>query len=81
MNVATLITRTRTYLGTASDDPQFTDTILLPIAGEAYDSLLRDIQELNPGWFATSVTLTPVSATSRSYIFASQSPAITNFNG
>lgn len=81
MNVSALNTRCRTYLGTAEDDPQYTDTILLAVAGEAYESLCRDIQELNPGWFATTVSLTPASSTSRVYAFASQSPAITDFNG
>ena len=81
MNVAAIHTLCRSLLGTADDDPQFSDAILLPFTLQAYDSLLRDIQELNPGWMATSVTLTAVSSTSRTYTFASQSPAITDFNG
>ena len=81
MNVAAIHTLCRSFLGTADDDPQYTDTILLPLTGQAYDSLLRDIQELNPGWFATSVTLAAASVTSHTYAFASQSPAITDFNG
>lgn len=81
MNVAALNLRTRTYLGTAEDDPQFTDGILTPIANEAYQSLIRDLQEVNSSYLATFVTLSPVSATSRTYLFASQSPAITDFAG
>lgn len=81
MIVSTLCTRVRTYLGTAEDDPQYSNTILLPIAGEAYDALLHDIHELNPGYLATSVTLAAASATSHTYTFSAQSPAITDFAG
>lgn len=81
MNVTTLNLRCRTYLGTAEDDPQFTDAILLAIAGEAYDALLHDIHEISPGYLAMPVTLAAASSTSRTYTFAAQTPAITDFAG
>ena len=77
--VGTTYTLIRTLLGTSADDPQFTDTILLPIVQSAYDSLLTDLAAQNPDYLSTAVTLTADSASSHTYTFASQASPITNF--
>lgn len=79
MNRGTLTTLVRSYLGTASDDPAYTATILNPLLQSAYDSLIADIQDANPHYLSTAVTLTADSSTSHLYTFATQSPAITDF--
>ena len=73
------MTTIRVFLGTPSDDPAYSDTILNPIVQQAVDALLTDINEQNPGYNSTTVTLTADSTTSRQYTFASQSSAITDF--
>lgn len=77
---STIVTSIRRFLSAKSDDPEFTDTILNPIVQESVDSLLTDINEQNPGYNSTTVTLAADSSTSRLYTFASQSPAITDFS-
>lgn len=69
----------RSYLGTASDDPQFTATILDPLVQAAYDSILTEITDANPDYLSTSVTLAADSSTSHVYTFSSQSSPITDF--
>ena len=76
---STIVTSIRRLLGTATDDPAYTATILNPIVQEAVDSLLTDINEQNPGYNSTTVTLTADSSTSNLYTFASQSTPITDF--
>ena len=76
---STIVTGIRRLLGTKSDDPAYTDTILNPIVQQAVDSLLTDINEQNPGYNSTTVTLTADSTTSHFYTFSSQSTAITDF--
>ena len=76
---STIVTSIRRLLGTESDDPQFTDTILNPIVQEAVDSLLTDINEQNPGYNSTTATLAADSSSGRVYTFASQSTPITDF--
>lgn len=66
-------------LGTSADDAAFSATILDPIIQEAIDGLLHDMQEANPHYLATSVTLTADSGSSHLYTFALQSPAVTDF--
>lgn len=81
MTRSELATRVRQFLGTAEDDPQFSDTILNPNLQDAYSGLLEDIKQLNPGYLQTSVTLAADSATSRIYTWATQTPTITDFAG
>jgi hypothetical protein len=69
----------RRLLGTESDDPAYDDDVLNPVVQEAVDSLLADINIQNAGYFSTTVTLSADSSTSRTYTFATQAPAITNF--
>ena len=76
---STIVTSIRRLLGTADDDPAYTDTILNPIVQAAADSLLTDINEQNPGYNSTTVTLKADSSTSNLYTFASQSTPITDF--
>ncbi len=76
---STIVTSIRRFLDTPSDDPAFTATILNPIVQEAVDSLLTDINEQNPGYNSTTVTLAADSSTGRVYTFASQASAITDF--
>lgn len=76
-----LCTRVRQYLGTAEDDPQFSDTILNPNLQDAYSGLLEDIKKLNPGYLQTSATLAANSTTSRIYTLATQAAPITDFAG
>lgn len=77
---ATIVTILRVYLGTSSDDPAYTDTILNPIVQQAVDSLLTDINEANPDYNTKTVTLAADSTSSRIYTFATQSSAITDFS-
>lgn len=76
---STIVTGIRRLLGTQSDDPAYTDTILNPIVQQAVDSLLTDINEQNPGYNSTTVTLAADSSSSRFYTFSSQSSPITDF--
>ena len=75
-----IVTSIRRFLGTASDDPAYSDTILNPIVQEAADSLVTDINVQNPGYNSTTVTLSADSTTSRLYTFTTQSTAITDFS-
>ncbi len=77
---STIRTNVRTYLGTSSDDPAYTATILDPIVQQAVDSLLTDINEQNPSYNSTTVTLAADSTSSRLHTFATQSSAITDFS-
>ena len=75
-----IVTSIRRFLGTASDDPAYTDTILNPIVQEAADSLVTDINIQNPAYNSTTVTLAADTTSSRIYTFATQSTAITDFS-
>ena len=77
---ATIVTSIRRFLGTASNDPAYTDTILNPIVQEAADSLVTDINIQNPAYNSTTVTLGADSSTGRVYTFATQSTALTDFS-
>ena len=77
---ATIKTSALRFLGAKSDDPFYSDTILDPIVQEAVDSLLTDINEQNPDYNQTVVTLTAASTTSNLYALATQSPAVTDFS-
>ncbi len=79
MDRQTILTRVRTYLGTASDDPAYTDAILNPIAQEAADSILTDINQQNEGYNSTTVTLKSDTTTSYTYTFSTQATPITDF--
>ena len=76
---STIVANIRVFLATKSDDPAYTDTILNPIVQEAVDSLLTDINEQNPSYNSTTVTLAADSSSGRVYTFASQSTPITDF--
>lgn len=76
---ATIRATTLVYLGTKSDDPAYTPTILDPIIQQAVDSLITDINEQNPGYNSKTVTLTADSAASRLHTFSTQAVAITDF--
>ena len=76
---STIVTSIRRFLATPNDDPAYSDTILNPIVQEAVDSLLTDINEQNPSYNSTTVTLAADSSTGRVYTFASQSTPITDF--
>ncbi len=76
---STIVTSIRRFLGTPTDDPAYSDTILNPIVQEAVDSLLTDINEQNPDYNSTTVTLAADSSSGRVYTFASQSSPITDF--
>ncbi|KKN06681.1 hypothetical protein LCGC14_1074780 [marine sediment metagenome] len=76
---STIVTSIRRFLATPTDDPAYSDTILNPIVQEAVDSLLTDINEQNPSYNSTTVTLAADSSTGRVYTFASQSTPITDF--
>ncbi len=69
----------RILLGTSSDDPQFSDTILDPIVQQSVDSLIGAIQDANPDFLSKIVTLAADSATGLTYTFASQANPITDF--
>lgn len=77
---ATIKTSALRFLGAKSDDPFYADAILDPIVQEAVDSLLTDINEQNPDYNQTVVTLTAASASSQLYALATQSPPITDFS-
>lgn len=77
---ATIKTSALRLLGAKSDDPFYSDTILDPIVQEAVDSLLTDINEQNPSYNSTIVTLTADSSNSRLHTFATQSSALTDFS-
>ncbi len=77
---STIVASIRRYLATPSDDPAYSDTILNPIVQEAVDSLLTDINEQNPSYNSTLVTLAADSSSGRVYTFASQSSPITDFS-
>ena len=77
---ATIKTSALRFLGAKSDDPFYSNTILNPIVQEAVDSLLTDINEQNPDYNTTTVTLTAVSSSSQLYQLATQSPVITDFS-
>lgn len=79
MNLGTIKTLIRNAVGTSSDDPQYTDAVLEPIVQAAYDALIADIQLQNRGYLSTTAILTAGSATSHSYAFSAQTPAITLF--
>ena len=76
---STIVTSIRRYLGVKSDDPAYTATILNPIVQEAADSLVTDINEQNPSYNSTTVTLTADSSTSRLHTFSTQSSPLTDF--
>ena len=80
MDRDTIITRVRTYLGTTSDDPAYTETILEPIVQEAVDGIVEDINLENPGMNSTTVTLVPDSTTGHVFTFSSQTVAIIDFS-
>lgn len=75
----TVRTMVTTMLGTSDDDPAFSPTILNPLIQSAVDALLSDIQDANPDYLATSVTLAADSSSSHLYTFAAQSTALTDF--
>lgn len=77
---STILTRVRTYLGTSSDDPAYTDLILNPIAQEAVDSIVEDINLQNRGMNSATVTLVADTAAGHIYTFSSQSSPITDFS-
>lgn len=76
---ATLKTLIWGLLGTTSDDPAYSDTILDPLVQQAVDSLLHDIQEANPDYLSTSVTLAADSTSSHLYTFSTQASPVTDF--
>ncbi len=78
MDRATIRAGILAYLATPSDDPAFTAAILDPLIQEAVDSLFTDVSLQSPGWLVTTVTLT-TGATSRDYVFSTQSSPITDF--
>lgn len=80
MNLGQLRTTALTYLGTSSDDPAFTPTILNLLAQQAYSQVVADMLDSNPGYLSTTVTLTADSSTARTYTFSTQSPPITNYH-
>jgi hypothetical protein len=74
--------RIRVLLGSAEDDPAFPDDVLNPIIQEAVDGLVADILLQNPNYLLRpAVTLAAASATSHSYVFATQAVPITDFGG
>lgn len=75
-----IVTSIRLFLGTASDDPAYSDTILNPIVQQAVDSIVEDINVQNPSYNSTSVTLSADSSSVRTYTFSTQSTAITDFS-
>ncbi len=69
----------RLWLGTTDDDPAFPDTLLEPALQQGYDSLCEDIRQLNADYFATTVTLAAVSATSHQYNLAAQAALFASY--
>lgn len=74
-----IVTSIRRFLGTAADDPAYSDAILNPIVQEACDSLVTDINIQNRSYNSTTVTLAADSTTSHLYTFATQSSPLTDF--
>lgn len=68
-------------LGTSSDDPAYSNTILNPQIQDAYDALLSAILRVNPDYLTKTVTLAADGATSHNYTFSAQSPPLTDFSG
>lgn len=66
-SVATLKTNTLIYLGTTSGDKAFPAATLLFLLNNAVNGLLADIDEQNPSWTRTIVTLAAQSSTSHLY--------------
>jgi hypothetical protein len=79
VNRGTLKTLIRTYLFTSDDDPAYSDTVLDPIAQQAYDSVLSDINQAKPDYLSKTVTLAADSSASHDYIFATQAVPIDDF--
>jgi len=67
------------YLGTTADDPAYLPAVLDPIIQQAYDSIIAAIHQENRAYLSTVKTLAADSATSHTYSFTSQSPALTDF--
>ena len=59
-------------LGTTSDDPAYSSTILDPLLQAAIDGLLTDILLQNPDYLASTATITAASSTSHTYNVGSQ---------
>ena len=59
-------------LGTSSDDPAYTATILDPIIQAACDSLVEDIIQENKDYLSTTVTLSAESSTAHTYDLSGQ---------
>ena len=79
-NRGTIRTSLLALLGTSSDDPLYSATVLNPIIQQALDALLADVQDANPDYLALPpITLAADSASSHLYTFASQSTPITDF--
>lgn len=73
----------RTWLGVREDDRYYTDDRLNQLLQSAHASLLSDIDDVNPSYFTVSQTLTAEGATgddAHRYVFANQTPAISNFS-
>ncbi len=77
---ATIKTSALRYLGAKSDDPFYATAILDPTVQEAVDSLLTDINEQNPDYNTSTVTLTADASTSRLHTFSTQSSPLTDFS-
>lgn len=80
MNLGELRTSALVYLGTSSDDPAFTPTILNLLAQQAYSQLIGDMLDSNPGYLSKTVTLTPDSSTALTYTFSTQTPPVTDYH-
>lgn len=78
---ATLSTLLRTYLGTAADDPFYSDTVVNATLQEAYDDLLSEILRANPSYLQKPVTLAADGAASHLYTLATQAVPIVDFAG
>lgn len=74
-----LKTLVRTYLGTISTDPQYSDAILEPLLQDATNSLIIDMLEANPDCLSAAVTLAADSSTSHTYTLGTQSVPVTDF--
>jgi hypothetical protein len=79
MNRAQVKSLIRTYLGTGSDDPAFSDAVLEPVIQNVVYGLIAELHLANRSYLAKSVTLAADGAASHVYTFGSQSPAITDF--
>lgn len=77
---ATIKTSALRYLATRTDDPAYTDAILDPTVQEAVNSLITDINEQNPSYNSTTVTLTADSTASRLHTFSTQTVPLTDFS-